>query len=122
MTTASQIAMTTALALRRESNSHDNGTSTAVENNAILQFNSQGHLDVPDQQEDDDNQFAIDNQTVFAAERILKRRKKNGQVQYKVKWLNYPMSQSTWEPEENSLDRRLIEDFKRSSERGANRR
>ena len=47
-----------------ESNIHNNGTSTAVKNNASLQFNSQGHPDAPDRQEDDDNQFAIDNQTI----------------------------------------------------------
>ena len=58
-----------------------------------VQFNSQGQPDVPGQQQDD-NQLAIDNQTVFAAEKIVKRRKRNGKVQYNVKWLNYPMSQS----------------------------
>ena len=105
-----------------DSNSHDNGTSTAVDNNVSLQFDSEGHTDVPDQQEDDDNQFAIDNHTVFAAERILRRRKRNGKVQYRVKWLNYLMSQSMWEPEENILDRRLIENFEHSSERGGSRR
>ena len=105
-----------------ESNSHNNGTSITVENNASLQFNSQGHPDAPHQQKDDDNQFVIDNQTVSAAERILGRRKRNGKVQYKVKSLNYPMSQSTRDLEENILDRRLIENFERSSERGGNRR
>ena len=35
----------------------------------------------PDQQKDD-YPFAIDDQTVFAAEKILKRRKRNGEIQY----------------------------------------
>ena len=102
-----------------ESSSHSNGTSVTVKDS--VQFDSQGQPDVPGQQQDD-NQFAIDNQTIFATERILKCCKRNGKVQYKVKLLNYPMSQSTWEPEQNILDRRLIDNFERSSERGANRR
>ena len=82
-------------------------------------FSSQGQPDVPDQQKED-NQFAIDNQTIFTAERILKRSERNGKIQYKVKWLNYPMSQSTWEPVGNVLDTRLIENFDHSSKREAN--
>ncbi|XP_015762141.1 PREDICTED: uncharacterized protein LOC107341253 [Acropora digitifera] len=103
-----------------ESHNHNSDTSVTVENNTRAQTNSQGQPDAPDQRKDD-NQFAIDNQTIFAAEKILKHRKRKGKVQYKVKWLNYPMSQSTWEPEENILDRRLIESFERRDERGANR-
>jgi len=56
-------------------------------------------------------QFTVDNQTIFRAERILKRRKRKGNKQYLVKWLGYPTSQSTREPEENVLDKRLIENF-----------
>lgn len=48
---------------------------------------------------------------VHAAERILKSRKRHGRLQYLVKWANYPVSQSTWEPEENLLDKRLLEEF-----------
>jgi len=59
-------------------------------------------------------QFTIDNQTVFSAERILKRRKRKGKNYYLVKWLGYPESQSTWEPEENILDERLIKNFEKS--------
>ena len=90
------------------------------DSNTRTQINSQGQPDAPDQRKDD-NQFVIDNQTIFAAEKILKRRKRKGRVQYKVKLLNYPISQSTWEPKENILDRRLIESFERRDERGANR-
>ena len=59
-------------------------------------------------------QLTVDNQTIFGAERILKRRKRKGQNQYLVKWLGYPTSKSTWEPEENILDKRLIENFENS--------
>ena len=104
-----------------ESHNHNSDTSVTVENNTRTQINSQGQPDAPDQRKDD-NQFVIDNQTIFAAEKILKRRKRKDRVQYKVKWLNYPISQSTWEPEENILDSRLIQSFKRRDERGANRR
>jgi len=50
----------------------------------------------------------IANQSIFAAERTLKKRKRKGKMQYKVKWLGYPEDQSTLKPEENILDRRFI--------------
>ena len=99
-----------------ESDNHNSDTSVTVENNTRTQINLQGQPDAPDQRKDD-NQFIIDYQTIFAAEKILKPRKRKVKIQYKVKWLNFPMSQSesmsqsTWEPEENILDRRLIESF-----------
>ena len=103
-----------------ESNNHNSDTSVTVKNYSLTQINSQGQPGAPDQRKDD-NQFAIDNQTIFAAEKFLKRRKRKGKVQYKVKRLNYPVSQSTWEPEENILDTRLIQNFERSDELRANR-
>ena len=48
---------------------------------------------------------------VYAAEKILKARKRHGRRQYLVKWANFPASESTWEPEENILDKRLLENF-----------
>lgn len=56
----------------------------------------------------------IDNETVFAAEKILKHRIDDGKNQYLVKWAGYPKNQATWEPEENILDRRLIDVFNQS--------
>ena len=58
--------------------------------------------------------IVIDNKTVFSAEKILKHRKRNKKVEYLVKWLNFPKCQSTWEPEENILDKRLIDNYLRS--------
>jgi hypothetical protein len=49
---------------------------------------------------------------VFAAEKITKKRLKNGQTEYLVKWKGWSSKYSTWEPEENILDPRLIEIFK----------
>ena len=59
----------------------------------------------------DDDKVVIDNQLIFDAERILKKRKRKGKMQYKVKWLGHPEDQSTWEPEENTLDRPFIDHF-----------
>ena len=56
----------------------------------------------------------IDNETVFRAEKILKSRGKKGRKEYLVKWFGYPKNQSTWEPEENILDKRLIDAFVQS--------
>ena len=58
--------------------------------------------------------IVIDDETVFRAEKILKSRRKKGKMQYLVKWFDFPMSESTWEPEENILDKRLIDVFRRS--------
>ena len=54
-----------------------------------------------------DNQVVIDNQSIFTAERILKKRERKG----------YPEDQSTWESEENILDKRLIEHFEHGQRR-----
>merc|ERR1712008_669580 len=51
---------------------------------------------------------------VFAAERITKKRLKNGRTEYLVKWKGWSPKYSTWEPEENILDPRLIEIFEES--------
>lgn len=53
---------------------------------------------------------------VFAAERINKKRIKNGKTEYLVKWKGWSPKYSTWEPEENILDPRLIQLFKEKLE------
>ena len=58
--------------------------------------------------------IVIDNETVFSAEKILKHRKRNGKVEYLVKWLSFPKNQSTWEPEHHILDRRLVDNYLQS--------
>ena len=73
-----------------ESSSHDNDTNvTAEKHDACSPSHSQEALESSNQQLDDD-QVVIDNQSIFAAERILKKRKRKGKMQYKVKWLGYP--------------------------------
>ncbi|XP_023189031.1 chromobox protein homolog 6 isoform X2 [Xiphophorus maculatus] len=48
---------------------------------------------------------------IFAAEAILKRRVRKGRLEYLVKWKGWAMKHSTWEPEENILDDRLLLGF-----------
>ncbi|XP_077381117.1 chromobox protein homolog 6a [Festucalex cinctus] len=48
---------------------------------------------------------------VFAAEAIMKRRVRKGRLEYLVKWKGWATKDSTWEPEENILDDRLILGF-----------
>ncbi|XP_069545675.1 chromobox protein homolog 6a [Brachyistius frenatus] len=48
---------------------------------------------------------------IFAAEAVLKRRVRKGRIEYLVKWKGWAMKHSTWEPEENILDDRLILGF-----------
>uniref|UniRef100_A0A0B6ZE94 Chromo domain-containing protein n=1 Tax=Arion vulgaris TaxID=1028688 RepID=A0A0B6ZE94_9EUPU len=58
---------------------------------------------------------------VFAAECIQKRRVRKSKVEYFVKWKGWSIKYNTWEPEENILDRRLIEQFKREASGGSKR-
>lgn len=51
---------------------------------------------------------------VYAAERIMKKRVRKGTVEYFVKWKGWSQKHSTWEPEENILDRRLIDSYEKS--------
>ncbi|XP_051979487.1 chromobox protein homolog 6-like [Xyrauchen texanus] len=48
---------------------------------------------------------------VFAAEAIMKSRVRKGRIEYLVKWKGWALKHSTWEPEENILDDRLITAF-----------
>ncbi|EEB09838.1 chromobox protein, putative [Pediculus humanus corporis] len=65
---------------------------------------------------------------VYAAERIMKKRIRRGKVEYFVKWKGWSQKHSTWEPEENILDGRLIDIFEEnqrgeySSKRGAKKK
>eukprot|EP00088_Acartia_fossae_P055988 TRINITY_DN6512_c0_g1_i16.p1 TRINITY_DN6512_c0_g1~~TRINITY_DN6512_c0_g1_i16.p1 ORF type:complete len:197 (-),score=33.79 TRINITY_DN6512_c0_g1_i16:229-819(-) len=48
---------------------------------------------------------------VYAVEAITKKRLKKGKAEYLVKWQGWAARYSTWEPEENILDPRLIQQF-----------
>lgn len=48
----------------------------------------------------------------YEVERLVaKRTLRNGVVQYRIKWLNFPSSQNTWEPLANMNCRDLIDQF-----------
>ena len=50
-------------------------------------------------------------ETVYAAEKISKKRLKNGKTEYLVKWHGWSSKHNTWEPTENLLDPKLLEEF-----------
>jgi len=56
---------------------------------------------------------------VFAAEKISKKRLRKGKVEYLVKWQGWGPKYNTWEPEENILDPRLIEQFNDKQEQNS---
>lgn len=47
----------------------------------------------------------------YPVEQILKKRVKDGVVQYFIKWLGYPMEECSWVREENMECKLLIEKF-----------
>uniref|UniRef100_A0A5S6QHD1 Chromo domain-containing protein n=1 Tax=Trichuris muris TaxID=70415 RepID=A0A5S6QHD1_TRIMR len=53
-------------------------------------------------------------ENVFGAEYLRKKRLRKGKVEYLVHWSGYSSKFDSWEPEENILDRRLLEEFKKS--------
>ncbi|XP_026053773.1 chromobox protein homolog 6a isoform X1 [Carassius auratus] len=56
-------------------------------------------------------ELSAEGERVFAAEYILKSRVRKGRIEYLVKWKGWALKHSTWEPEENILDDRLITAF-----------
>ncbi len=38
---------------------------------------------------------------LYIVEKIVDKRSRNGKVEYRVKWENYPETQNTWEPISN---------------------
>ena len=52
-----------------------------------------------------------DQDNIFQAEKIVKKRIRKGIKEYLVHWSGYNKKDRTWEKEENILDQRLIENF-----------
>uniref|UniRef100_A0A1I7XRS5 Chromo domain-containing protein n=1 Tax=Heterorhabditis bacteriophora TaxID=37862 RepID=A0A1I7XRS5_HETBA len=55
----------------------------------------------------------IEEGNVFAVEALLKERKRKGKVEYLVKWKGWSNKHNTWEPIENVLDDRLLEEYEK---------
>ncbi|KAI1713470.1 chromo (CHRromatin organization MOdifier) domain-containing protein [Ditylenchus destructor] len=53
----------------------------------------------------------VDGDQVYAAERLLNKRTRRGKSEYLVKWKGWSTKYNTWEPVENILDERLIQEF-----------
>ena len=83
----------------KEPVSVDAGTSKQADVNETQEANSE------------DQNYVIDNESIFSVEKLLKKRQRKGRTEYLVKWANYPIKKATWEPSENILNKRLIEQF-----------
>ncbi|KAM6965986.1 chromobox homolog 7a [Tautogolabrus adspersus] len=54
---------------------------------------------------------------VFAVESIIKKRVRKGNVEYLLKWQGWSPKYSTWEPEDNILDPRLVLAYEENQEK-----
>uniref|UniRef100_A0A915AXR4 Chromo domain-containing protein n=2 Tax=Parascaris univalens TaxID=6257 RepID=A0A915AXR4_PARUN len=50
-------------------------------------------------------------ENVYAAEALLKDRKRKGKIEYLVKWKGWSAKHNSWEPRENILDERLFAEY-----------
>ena len=62
------------------------------------------------EKESDSKENSIEPYTV---DKILDKKIVKEKVIYKVKWKNYPLSQCTWEPIENFIDKSVVNDFEK---------
>lgn len=52
----------------------------------------------------------------YEVEKIIDKRYINGKLEYKIKWVGYPMSECTWEPVRNLANvKPMIKEFENSS-------
>lgn len=49
---------------------------------------------------------------IYQVERIIKEKTKKGKSYFLIKWKNYDEKENTWEPEENILDKSVLDHFR----------
>jgi hypothetical protein len=59
---------------------------------------------------------AVDGENTYEVEKILAKRKFGKTIKYKVKYLGYPESESTWEPAKN-ISKEILEEFKKKQKK-----
>ena len=51
------------------------------------------------------------NDNIYIVENLLKKRSRRGKTEYLVKWVGWSEQHNSWEPRNNILDKKLIEEF-----------
>ena len=74
------------------------------------------HVEEEAEEEDESDVEDIDEE-IYSVEKIVKKRIKKGVTEYRVKWLNCPSSDNTWEPENNIFDKDVIRNFENKSQK-----
>ena len=64
-----------------------------------------------------DEDMTSEPEDTYVVEKILKKRVKNGRVEYFLKWLGFGDEDCTWEPRDNLTCDELIEDFEANLEK-----
>jgi len=57
----------------------------------------------------------IENEEEYEVEKILDKRKHYGKIQYLIKWKGYPLSEASWEPENNLNCPELLKEFNKNN-------
>lgn len=68
-------------------------------------------------EESDEVEYHKDGRKIYQIEKILQRRFIDGAYEYLIRWEGYGPKFDTWEPDENILDRRLVNAFNKAQDR-----
>ena len=60
-----------------------------------------------------------DGQESYVVEKILGERRRRGKAEFRISWQGFDASHNSWEPEENVLDRTLVEAWRARRRGGA---
>lgn len=70
-----------------------------------------------EQEESDDVEYHKDGRRIYQIDKILQRRVIDGAYEYLIRWEGYSPKFDTWEPDENILDRSLVDTFNKTQDR-----